>query len=77
MLNFRQLAAKLLREDLENLRENITFKKTSVFINFDLFQFVYLTALLFRSFNGEYLKNSNFSDAFLIIYDEHFSKKIS
>lgn len=30
---------------------------------------VYLTALLFRAFNGEYLKYTEFADSFLIIYD--------
>lgn len=38
---------------------------------------IYLTALLFRVFNGEYLRYSEFADTFLLIYDENLAKNIS
>jgi hypothetical protein len=71
------LSSQLLREDLPRLLENIIFKKTSIFVNFDLLQTVYLATLLFRAFNGEYLKNNEFVVTFLEVYDENLAKRIS
>jgi len=38
---------------------------------------VYLTALMFRSFNGEYINNKEFSETFMDIYDEMLGKKMA
>ena len=46
-------------------------------MNFDLFQVIYLTALLFRSFNGEYLKNEELAQTFIDLYDQNLAKMIS
>ena len=34
IINYRQLSSSLLREDLEKLLENVSFGKSSIFVNF-------------------------------------------
>jgi hypothetical protein len=55
----------------------ISFKKTSIFVAYDVVQISYLASLLFRTYNGEYLGNSDFPENFLKLYQEDLSKKVA